>query len=108
MPYAAGGYCYSSGEDATLVLSSFRSGLGGNPCPYVWDGSKAVAYTYSTSTGACTASTTKVTFPTCLEEGPIGGPNPSGMVVDGMALGWLVVAVWAAAYAVTVLRKALL
>jgi hypothetical protein len=106
--YASSGYCYSTGEEATLVLSSYHAGLGGSPCPYVWDGSKAVAYTYSTSTGACSASTTKVTFPTCTVEGPIGGPNPANSVLDGVELAWLVVAVWAAAFAISVLRKALI
>lgn len=110
MSYAATGYCHDTGEAATLAMNSYRAGLGGNPCPYVWDGSKAVAYSYSTATGLCTVTTTKVTFPTCTEPGPIGpieSPIWSLTPVQGAQIAGAILLVWALAWAIRQIARSL-
>lgn len=104
MGYAASGYCFPTGAEATVALSSYRSGLGGNPCPYVWDGNAAVFY--NLSSGACVATASKVTFASCTNTGPIG-PNESVLwnltPADAITLSASIIALWALAWVFRIL-----
>lgn len=81
MGYAAAGYCFNTGGEATAALSAHQQSIVPNTtktgeCPLFWHvAGYALQQTYQTTTNTCTTSTVRVYFPTCSQTGPLA-PYP--------------------------------
>lgn len=105
MGYAASGYCFQTGPEATAALTAAQQAKVLNTtktgeCPLVWNGSGyANQATYNTTTHACTASATRVYFASCTEPGPLAPsviPDPIGDSTAFFAIAFVFLAsIWA-------------
>lgn len=103
MGAAFAGRCFDTAADAAAAA---WSGVGpvvsaGSP-PVVsvveWSGTAWQVSTYQGTAVVGVSAAPSISFSDC---------NPADAVTDGLALGWLVVSVWAAAWGVNVLRRSL-
>lgn len=105
MGLQVGAACYEDAEAASHAVAALSSGtvVPAGASVYVVDAvgspTGAVAFTLTDLTGAVSSSSYTQT-PTYAPCGLLGA-------ADGIAMGWGVIAVWIAAYALLVLRKGL-
>lgn len=102
MGFAFGGRCFDTQADAAdAAWSGVGPVVSGSP-PIVSVVEKGVSgwqvSSYDGATLVSAVAVPSVAFGEC---------DPGAMALDGVALGWLVVGVWAAAWAVNVLRRSL-
>lgn len=103
MGFAASGRCFDTASDAAASVWSAVGPVVGSGSPPIlsvveWTGSVWQVATYQGGALLSAQSVPSIAFGAC---------SPGDAVADGVALGWLVVGVWAAAWAVNVLRKSL-
>lgn len=96
------GHCYATAADAaSSALSNVAPVLQGDPPALImpsWSGS---GWTIARYEGVSLVSSSPVPV---LDFAPC---DPSQSAIDGLVLGGLVVAVWASAWAISVIRRAL-
>lgn len=98
-----GGHCYGSAADAAAAM---WSGVG----PVVSPGSPPIVSVVQQAGGVWQVVTYQSGTVLSVQDASIpafGSCDVDASVLDGVALGWLVVAVWAGAWAVHVLRRSM-
>lgn len=97
------GRCYASADDAAFALWSGVGPVVGTGSPPIvsvveWGGSSWQVASYQGGSLLGSVQVPSVAFATC---------DVADAAIDGIALGWMVAGVWAAAWAINVLRTAL-